>query len=461
MQEAAATVSGSQMLIGLAIGVFLLIFLVLRTKIHAFLALIISASVTGLIGGMAPTDLAKTISTGFGNTLGSIGIVIGFGVMMGRILEVSGAAEKMAYTFIKYLGKKKEEWALALTGYVVSIPIFVDSGFVILTPLVKALSRKTKKSAIGLGVALAVGLVATHHLVPPTPGPLGVAGIFKADLGAMILWGMVFAIPVIITGVLYAKWLGKKIYQLPDETGMGWERPQIKETYDNWINQQDQKKLPSAFISFAPIIVPVLLILANTVLSALKMKGALASTFIFLGSPIIATGIGLIVAIYGLAGGETRKDVLKRMEEGVTSAGIIILVTGAGGALGQVLRDSGAGDYLAKIIAGTSLPPILLPFAVATLVRLIQGSGTVAMITAASITAPILANMNVNPVFAAQSAAMGAMIFSYFNDSLFWVVNRLLGIEEVKEQIMVWSVPTTIAWATSLVTLLIANAFFG
>lgn len=462
MQQTA--VSGSQMLIGLGIGVFLLIFLVLRTKIHAFLALIIAASVTGIVGGMTPPSVAKSITTGFGSTLGSIGIVIGFGVMMGRILEVSGAAERMAYTFIKYLGKKKEEWALAMTGYVVSIPIFVDSGFVILTPLVKAISKKTKKSAIALGVALAVGLVATHHLVPPTPGPLGVAGIFKADLGAMILWGMVFAIPVIITGVLYAKWLGKRIYQLPDDEGMGWVRTETKsakEVYEHWENEQERKDLPSAWLSFAPIVVPVILILLNTVFSALKAKGTLASTFIFLGNPVIATGIGLIVAIYGLAGRDDRKTVLKRMEEGVTSAGIILLVTGAGGALGQVLRDSGAGDYLAKVIAGTHLPAILLPFAVATLVRLIQGSGTVSMITAASITAPILTTLNVNPVFAAQSAAMGAMVFSYFNDSLFWVVNRMMGIDDVKEQMMVWSVPTTIAWATSLVTLLVANAIFG
>lgn len=455
--------SGSQMVLGLVIGVFLLIILVLKTKIHAFLALIIAASVTGLIGGMPPTNVAKSITAGFGNTLGSIGIVIGFGVMMGRILEVSGAAEKMAYTFIKYLGKKKEEWALALTGYVVSIPIFVDSGFVILTPLVKALSSKTKKSAIGLGVSLAVGLVATHHLVPPTPGPLGTAGIFKADIGQMILWGMIFAIPVMVVGVIYAKWVGKKIYQLPDETNMGWERPEVNvaDIYDNWINEADNKNLPSAAMSFAPIIVPVILILLNTVLSAMKATGFIAQTFIFLGNPVIATGIGLIVAIYGLAGKDPKKDVLARMEEGVTSAGIILLVTGAGGALGQVLRDSGAGDFIAQTISQTALPPILLPFAVATIIRLVQGSGTVAMITAASITAPILANMNVNPVFAAQSASMGAMIFSYFNDSLFWVVNRMLGITEVKEQMMVWSVPTTIAWATSLVSLLVANALFG
>jgi len=167
--------SGPQMIFGLVVGIAVLIFLILRTKIHPFLALIISASLTGIIGGMNPPDVIKSITNGFGSTLASIGIVIGFGVMMGRILEISGAAQRMAYTFLKIFGKGREELAMALTGYVVSIPIFCDSGFVILPPIAKALSRTTKKSVISIGVALAVGLVATHHAVPPTPGPLGVA----------------------------------------------------------------------------------------------------------------------------------------------------------------------------------------------------------------------------------------------------------------------------------------------
>lgn len=204
--------SVAMMILGLALGIGALIFLVLKTKVHAFPALIIAASVTGLVGGMAPPAVIEAITTGFGNTLGTIGLVIGFGVMMGRILEVSGAGERMAYNFLKWMGKRKEEWALALTGYVVSIPIFVDSAFVILTPIAKALSSKTGKSVVGLGVALGIGLTATHHLVPPTPGPLGVAGIFQVDVGLMMLWGLIFGIPVMITGVIYSKWVGSKIY---------------------------------------------------------------------------------------------------------------------------------------------------------------------------------------------------------------------------------------------------------
>ncbi|MGE5587173.1 MAG: GntP family permease [Clostridia bacterium] len=456
--------SGTQMIVGLIIGVAALVYLILRTKIHAFLALIIAAALVGLIGGMAPKDVATAITTGFGNTLASIGIVIGFGVMMGRVLEVSGAAERMAKTFLRYLGRDKEEWALAATGYVVSIPIFCDSGFVVLAPIAKALSSRTGRSVVALGVSLAVGLVATHHAVPPTPGPLAVAGIFGVDVGLMILWGLVLAAPVTIAGVIYAKWLGRRIVQVPTADGLGWKRlaegsrpAQVAETA---AASEDDKKLPGTAISFAPIVVPVILILLNTVLTAAKAGGPIANFLVFLGNPVMAVALGLIIAIYGLMGQSPRKDVLRRCEEGVASAGIIILVTGAGGALGQVLRSSGVGDFVARQIASSGLPAVILPFAVATLVRLVQGSGTVAMITSASITAPILSNLGVNPVLAAQAAAMGAMVFSYFNDSYFWVVNRLLGIEDVKEQIMTWSVPTTIGWAVSFVTIVVASFFF-
>lgn len=452
---------GLQTVLGLILAVIVLIFLVLRTKIHAFLALLIAASIAGLVGGMEPPKVADTISTGFGNTLASIGIVIGLGVMIGRILEVSGAAETLAYSLIKFVGKKKEEWAMAIAGYIVSIPIFVDSAFVILSPLVKALSRKTGKSVISLGVALAVGLVITHSLVPPTPGPLGVAGIFGVDLGVMIGLGLLFGAPIMIAGVLYAKWLGNRIYQIPDDSEDGFSRPTEKIAYQEFLDLANTRsaQLPSLGRSLLPIVVPILLIFLNTTLSAMELKTGLFGILIFLGKPIIAVSIGLMVAIYALAGHLKRSEALNRMEEGIQTAGIILLVTGAGGALGAVLRESGAGDYIAGKIAALPLPAVLIPFFIGTLVRLVQGSGTVAMVTAASISAPILTNMDVNMALAAQAAAMGAMVFSYFNDSLFWVVNRMLGIKDVKEQIMVWSIPTTICWAVGLVCLLIANLF--
>lgn len=454
-----------QMLLGLCVGVILLILLVLKTKIHTFLALIISAAVTGIVGGMLPSEAVSAITTGFGSTLSSIGIIIGFGVMMGRILEVSGAAERMAYTFIKRLGHHKEEWALAITGFIVSIPIFADSGFVILTPLVKSIAKKTKKSVIGLGCALACGLFVTHHLVPPTPGPLGVAAIFEADLGKVILWGLVMAIPCTIAGVIYSKWLGKKIYQYPAEDG-SWVRSEydakkvsaaqnIEEMFPNL------DKLPSAFVSFLPIVLPVVLIFLNTLGSAAGVSGMPGEIISFVGNPVIAVAIGLVVSIYTLAANETREDAIKRMEEGVESAGIILLITGGGGAFGYVIRSAGIGDYLGSLIAGLPIPAILIPFLISTAVRCIQGSSTVAMVTSASISAPILATLGVNPVFATMSTCMGAMAIGHFNDSFFWVVNRMLGITETKEQIKTWTIPTIVMWGTGLVTVLVFNLIFG
>lgn len=452
-------VSGNQMILGLIIGIILLVFLIIKTKVHTFLALIIAALIIGLIGGMPQADLTKAITDGFGSTLGSIGIIIGFGVMMGELFEKSGSAKVMAYTFLRLMGKKKEEAALAVTGFLVSIPIFCDSGFIILAPLAKALSRQTKKSIVGLGVPLAAGLVITHSLVPPTPGPVGAAGIYGANVGSVILWGMVISIPMVIGCIIYGKYLGKKIYQLPDEED-GWIRPQQQETTES-IPELRQEHLPSALVAFMPIIVPILLILLNTLGNVVKLPENFKMIFGFLGTPIVAVGIGLVIAIATLTKGMSRTETISTMEKGIESAGIIILVTGGGGALGQVLRTSGVGEYIAQFIAQSSIPALFLPFLIATLMRFIQGSGTVSMITAASITAPIMVSLHVNPVFATLSACIGSLFFSYFNDSFFWVVNRTMGITNAKEQMRVWSITTTIAWAIGFVVLLIINMIFG
>jgi len=455
--------NGSQMILGLVVGIIILLLLIIKTKVHPFLALIIVASFIGLVGGMPSNDVVNAITSGFGGTLGSIGIIIGFGVMMGQLFEVSGAAERMAHTFIKLLGKGKEELALALTGFIVSIPIFCDSGFVILSPLVKAISKSTKKSMTSLGLSLAVGLVVTHSVVPPTPGPVGVAGIYGVNVGTLLLWGLVVAIPMVAAGLWYAKKIGQEIYLVPsdndDEPALRLNGKEVTLTYD--IVNEDTSHLPSNFIAFGPIAMPILLILGKQLLNFFAVEGTITSIFDFIGHPVIAVGIGLIIAIMGLTKNLTKDETIMQMEKGIKSAGIIILVTGGGGALGSVLRASGAGDYIANQIAGTPLPPIMLPFLIATIVRVIQGSGTVSMITAASITAPILATMEVNLVFAALASCVGSLFFSYFNDSYFWVVHRTLGITNTKEQMKAYTATSTISWAAGGITVFMLNAFFG
>ena len=468
-------ISGIRMLIGLLIGIALLIVLVLKTRIQAFLALILCTIVVGVVGGMPLTatdivnaagefkpgvSIINSITGGFGGTLGSIGIVIGFGVMLGQIFEVSGAAKRMAYTFLRLFGKGREEAALALTGFLVSIPIFCDSGFVVLSPIAKALSRATKKSVIGLGVALAAGLVITHSLVPPTPGPLGVCGIFGVDVGLFILLSIVLALPMAVACIFYSKkYLGRKYYRIPGEEGSIVGQPCREPDYESAF-QMDMEDVPGAFASFLPLLLPIALILINTVASALKASGIFWNTVIFLGQPIVAVGLGLLVAILTLGRPFSRETMLHEMEKGMASAGIIMLVTGGGGALGRIITDSGLGGYIANGLAGTAIPLVLLPLAISTLMRIVQGSGTVAMTTAASITAPILiASGAASPMLGAVACCVGSLFFGCFNDSYFWVVNRTLGVSEAKEQLWTWSVTSTIAWSVGVIEVL-ALSFF-
>lgn len=464
--------SGERMLIGLAIGIAVLIFLVLKTKVQAFLALIICTVIVGVVGGMPLLNttievdgvektfgIVNSITSGFGGTLGSIGIIIGFGVMMGQIFEVTGAAKRMAYTFLKLFGKKREEEALALTGFLVSIPIFCDSGFVVLAPIAKAISRATKKSFIGLGVALAAGLVITHSLVPPTPGPLGVCGIFGIDVGSFILLTIVLALPMTIACIAYSRlYLSKKYYRIPNEDGEVVEAPYREPDYDGAF-AMDMSGVPGALESFMPLLVPIVLILINTVATAVGATTGIMEILIFLGQPIVAVGIGLLVAIFTLGRKLDKHTCLSEMEKGMMSAGIIMLVTGGGGALGQIIKDSGLGNFMAEGLAQTAIPIVVLPLLISTAMRFIQGSGTVAMTTAASISAPIIIASGASPLLGAIACCVGSLFFGYFNDSYFWVVNRTLGVSEAKDQLKVWSVTSTIAWAVGVVEVLVLNIF--
>ena len=383
------------MMLGLVIGIAIMIVLVMKTKVHTFIALLLAALITGLIGGMPVADITNAagettvgvmtaIKDGFGNTLKSTGIIIGLGVMMGGILEVSGAAEQLAFTFIRVIGKRKEEWALAITGWVVSIPVFADSAIVIFAPLVKAMSSVTGISVVGLALSLACGLQLTHCLVPPTPGPLGVCGIFGVDVGKFILLTLVLALPMAIACIAYSRlFLSKKYYRIPNDEGEIVEMPYQEPNYEAAF-AMDMTGVPGALESFMPLIIPIILILINTVATAMGKTEGFMNILVFLGQPIVAVGLGLIVAILTLGRSLDRHEALAEMEKGMASAGIIMLVTGGGGALGQIIKDSGLGTFMAEGLAKTAIPIIILPLLIATAMRFIQGSGTVAMTTVIS-----------------------------------------------------------------------------
>lgn len=461
----------TRMLLGLAIGIIVMIVLVSKTKVHTFIALLIASIITGLIGGMTPGDITvmvdgvettktgiiNAIQDGFGNTLKSTGIIIGLGVMMGGILEKSGAAERMAYSFIRAVGKKREEWALAITGWFISIPVFADSAIVIFAPLCKAISRVSGKSLVGLALAMAAGLQLTHCLVPPTPGPTTAASMLGVDLGQMIMAGAAISIPMLIIAVFYCKWIGKKIYQIPLEDG-GFERKEFKQEYIKSMDELDslmnQKKLPGLGRSIAPIVVPLVLILANTILGFAGIKNQVLT---FLGAPIVALGIGTLLAIYGLMAKESTKEVLACMDTAIKDTGIIMLITGAGGSLGNVIKVSGIGNALGELVLAWPIPAVLIPFIIAALMRIALGSATVAITTAASLSAPIAGQLGISPLLLAQACCVGAISFSYFNDSGFWVWNGMFGVTELKDQIRCKTAISMIMAAVGVVELIILS----
>ena len=450
---------GLRMALGLALGLVILVLMITKTKIHVFLAVIICSIFIGLFGGMGQEDVIASITKGFGNSLSSIGIIIGFGVMLGQLLEMSGATRVMANTFIKIFGKNREEEALAISGFVTSLSIFCTSGFIILAPLMKALSKKTKKSVVALGIALAGGLVASHSLVPPAAGPIGVAGILNVNIGQFMLYGTVLSVPIILVSLIYGKYLGRKICQIPD--GEGWTRE-----YEPGQTQAEPEAAAadsgalsiSPLTAFSPILFPILLILLKTGLKSAGVENGVVS---LLGQPIVALALGLLIAIYGLMRRFGKSDTLNAMEEGLKASGKLMLLVGGGGALGMIIQNSGLGEYIASNIIKTSIPPLLLPFLIAALLRVAQGSGSVAMMTAASVVAPMIGTLNLNPVFAALAACIGAIPFSHFNDSYFWVINESIGISDTREQMRVWSVTTTLSGFAALAVLLVMNHFLG
>lgn len=460
----------TRMLIGLIVGIGIMVFLVSKTKMHTFIALMIASGITGIIGGMpfvnvtqedgtVVTGLVTAIQDGFGNTLKSTGIIIGLGVMMGGILEKSGAAEKMAYSFIKAVGKKKEEWALAITGWFIAIPVFADSAIVIFAPLCKAISKVTGKSLVGLALAMAAGLQLTHCLVPPTPGPTTAASMLGADVGQMIICGSLISIPMLIIAVIYCQKLGKKIYQIPTDNG-GFERKEFKQEYIKSMEELDhmigEKQLPGLGASIAPIVVPLILILANTIAD---MSCVSISILAFVGSPIVALSIGTLIAIYGLMAKNPNKEVLGVMDDAIKSTGIIMLITGAGGSLGNVIKVSGVGTALGEIVMKMPLPAILIPFIIAALMRIALGSATVAITTAASLSASMIGAIAVSPLLMAVSCCVGAISFSYFNDSGFWVWNGMFGVTELKDQIRCKTAISLIMAGVGIIELLILSMF--
>ena len=444
-------------LVGIIIGIGAMIIMIIRTRIPVALAMVIAMIIMGLFAGMAPTDIVDAIKAGFGGVLGGIGLIIAFGVIMGACFERSGAAMRMAKTFVKLCGKGREDVALGVTGLLVSIPVFCDSAYILIHPLVRAISRNTGKSAVGLGVALALALLITHSLMPPTPGPLAVAGILHVDLGSFILYGLIVSVPMMLLSLIYVRKVGKEYYRVPN--GDTWITCEADWANLEKVAQTEERNLPGNFLSFGPILIPIFLIIAGTLFR--KDESLFHGVISLLGNPVVALGVGVLMALYGLTRNIERKDIISAMDDALSTTGLILVVTGCGGAMGALLKASGVGPEVAEVIASSGIPPLFVPLAIASILRLIQGSGTAAMMVAASMTSSLIEPMGLDPLFAALTCAMGSVGFSHLNDSYFHIISRTLGITELSDQLKIWTVSSTIAWGIGASILMALNLIFG
>jgi len=433
-------------------GIILLLFLVLKLKIPAFISLLIASIVTGLIAGLDAASIIKTVQDGMGGTLGFVATVVGLGAIFGGILEASGGANSIANYLIEKLGIKRAPLAMSISGFIVAIPVFFDVAFIILIPVIYAIQRKTKKSLLLYAIPLLAGLAATHTFIPPTPGPIAVADIIGADIGWVILVGFLAGIPtVILSGFIFGKYISKKIHiDAPEQ-----------------IEKVKTEDLPSAGSIFLIIAIPILLILINTFVSSKIISipnASLTNLIQLIGHPFSALIIANLIAWYqlGIFRGTKSKELLKITTKSMAPAGTIILLTGAGGVFKQVLINTGGGEMLATSLLSIGFPLLLFAFATAALVRIIQGSATVAMITAAGLVAPLITETTMSGGSLAClviAIASGASIFSHVNDSGFWLVSQYLNLSE-KQTFKSWTVMTTILAFTGFGMAVILNIFF-
>lgn len=439
-----------EILIALLVVVVLMVVAASKYKFHPFLSLLIAAVVMGFVGGLNETEITAVLTNGFGKTLGSIGIIIAFGTIIGAYLEKSGGARAMANWALKAIGKNRSVLAMNITGFIVSIPVFCDSGFIILSTLNKALSKSTKIPMIVLAVSLAAGLYTSHVFVPPTPGPLAATAALDADLGLVILLGLLIAFPVALAGFFWAKYIQRHYKNLTHE--------EIPDT------EPELKVIPKTHAAFLPIVVPILLIALKSVSDYPTHPfgtGVFSSIVNFIGNPVIALFIGVFLA-FNLKNNVKEATHFNWVTSGLKEAGIIILITGAGGAFGSVLQATGIGDIIGERFSGLRLG-LFLPFIIAAVLKSAQGSSTVSIITTAAIMAPVLTSFGLDSsmgrALTVLSIGAGAMTVSHLNDSFFWVVAQFSGMDTTTA-LKTQTVSTLIQGFTGILLILILGWIF-
>lgn len=421
------------------LGILLLFILIIK-KLNPMIALLLVAIITGLFLGMPAAKVMTAISTGIGSTLGSMVMVLALGAMMGKLIEDSGAARKIVFILIKAFGQKNIQWAVLITGLLVGIPLFYNAGFVVLIPLVFAIASATGLPKLYIGIPMAAALSVTHGFLPPHPGPVSLAAIFHADIGKTLIYGLLLSIPIaIIAGIYFPRLIIKK--------SLGEVTTQFK------ISEDEHS--PSGLKSFFTALLPVFLIIAGTVGTAITQPYLLKPVFVFLTDPTAALLIAVLITVL-----VQDNPVAKAMEscvEGVKSIAMIILIIAAGGAFKQILVDSGVGETVKILTMGLNLSPLFLAWLITACLRVTLGSATVAALTASGIVLPFI-GIGASPELMVLSVGAGSLMFSHVNDTGFWMFKEYFNLN-LKQTFKTWTMMETIVSILGLLGVLLINNF--
>lgn len=441
----------TRLIIAAVAGLILLLVLIIRFRWQAMIAILVGAITIGLAAGMPFEQIVASVNDGMGNTLKGIALLVGLGSMFGAILEISGGAQTLAVTMVNRFGDRKAAWALGITGLVIAMPVFFDAGLIILIPLAFSLAKRTSRSSLYYAIPLLAGLAVGHAFIPPTPGPVLVATMLGVDLGWVIIVGLACGFfAMIVAGPVWGAYCGKKYFiPVPEHVA---SQPDI-----------DTSKLPSFATVVLIILIPLVLIILKSVAGVVDAMAPMREVINFLGEPFVALTIATLVAMFllGYRNGYSSKELESVMTKSLEPVGLILLVTACGGVLRYILQYSGLGEIIGGAVASASLPMVVVAFVVAALVRISVGSATVAMTMAAGIIAAMPEIATLSPLHLAcitASIAGGATVCSHFNDSGFWLVKTLVGMDE-KTTLRTWTVMETLVGVTGFIVALVISIF--
>ncbi|MBV7391663.1 gluconate:H+ symporter [Enterococcus alishanensis] len=442
------------------IGVAILLFLIAKVKLNTFVSLVIVSFIVAILLGMPLGEIPAAIEEGIGSQLGHLALVFGFGAMLGRLVADAGGAFRIANTLIEKFGRKKIQIAVVLASFIIGIALFFEVGLVLLLPIIFAIAAELGLSMMYLGLSMVAALSVTHGFLPPHPAPTAIAGIYGANIGMVLLYGLILAVPtVLIAGPLYTKFAQRIVSSAFKQSGNLSAVGDFKE----FKLEETPSFLASTVTSLFPVILMAVSTLYNMILHGGKTPthpSMLDSIINFIGSPGVAMLISLLVAIYTM--GIRRKipmnTLMGSMEQAVKQIAMMLLIIGGGGAFKQVLIEGGVGDYVANLFAGSSLSPLILAWLIAVVLRLALGSATVAALTAAGLAAPLMAATGTDPALMVIATGAGSVFFSHVNDAGFWMFKEYFDLS-IKETVLTWSVVETLIAVVGLVGALILNIF--